>query len=112
MAYATPDDLALDLSIRVTPQNEAKMQKCIDTSTAEMDHEIGADPTAPPVWSDEQLALLNRVCTTRAAEWYKANEALWGAIGFEQTGILRAPQDGFGRRAYDLIPLKQSWGIA
>jgi len=48
----------------------------------------------------------------RAVEWWKSNAAAFGVIGFDQTGTLTAPRDGFSRHAYALTPLKQQWGIA
>ncbi len=36
----------------------------------------------------------------------------YGVIGFDATGVLAAPRDGFARHAADLIPLTTSFGIA
>ena len=56
--------------------------------------------------------LANRVNVLRGVEWWKANDAAFGVIGFDQTGALQAPRDGFNRHAYTLTPLKRQWGIA
>jgi hypothetical protein len=58
------------------------------------------------------LALANRVNIVRAVEWWKAQDAAFGVIGFDQTGALQAPRDGFNRHRYTLTPLKEGWGIA
>lgn len=60
----------------------------------------------------DKLALANRVNVLRGVEWYKAQDAAFGVIGFDQTGALQAPRDGFNRHAFTLTPLKQAWGIA
>lgn len=109
MAYATPEELADALNVRLTPANTAAMQACLDAAAAEIDHEtdrLDTDPIAP----DDPLA--NRVNIVRAVEWWKSNAAAFGVIGFDQTGTLTAPRDGFSRHAYALTPLKQQWGIA
>ena len=48
----------------------------------------------------------------RGVEWYKANDAAFGVIGFAETGALRAPRDSFARHGWTLIPLKQQFGVA
>jgi hypothetical protein len=60
----------------------------------------------------QELALANRVNVLRGVEWYKSNDAAFGVIGFEETGALQAPRDGFNRHAYTLSPLKRQWGLA
>jgi hypothetical protein len=107
VAYATPEELAEALNVRLTAGNTAAMQACLDAAAAEIDHETDRiDPIAP----DDPLA--NRVNLVRAVEWWKSNAAAFGVIGFDQTGTLTAPRDGFSRHAYALTPLKQQFGIA
>jgi hypothetical protein len=60
----------------------------------------------------QELALANRVNVLRGVEWFKSNDAAFGVIGFEETGALQAPRDGFNRHAYTLSPLKRQWGLA
>ena len=67
---------------------------------------------APAPITETANPLANRVNVLRAVEWYKAQDAAFGVIGFDQTGALQAPRDGFNRHAYTLTPLKQQWGIA
>jgi hypothetical protein len=107
VAYATTDELAVALNVRATPANEAALQACLDAAAEEIDHEV--DRIDPIPAAD---ALANRVNLVRAVEWWKANAAAFGVIGFDQTGALQAPRDGFNRHAYALTPLKQQWGIA
>ena len=111
MAYATVDDLAGALRIRVTPENTAALQACVDAATAEIDHAVDWWPIARAD-TPEADALLNRVNVLRGVEWWKANDAAFGVIGFDQTGVLTAPRDGFRRHAAALIPLKQQYGVA
>jgi hypothetical protein len=60
----------------------------------------------------QELALANQVNIVRGVEWYKSSAAAFGVIGFDESGTLRAPRDGFSRHAYALSPLKAQWGVA
>jgi len=108
-AYATTEELATALRIRETAANTPILQACLDAAAAEIDHEADRrdDDPIPP---DDALA--NRVNIVRGVEWYKANDAAFGVIGFDQSGALTAPRDTFNRHAYELTPLKQQWGVA
>src|SRR5262245_58032518 len=108
-AYATTEELAAALNVRATPANEAALQACLDAAAAEIDHEVDR-PDTDPIPAGNALA--NRVNLVRAVEWWKSNAAAFGVIGFDQTGALQAPRDGFNRHAYALTPLKLQWGIA
>ena len=113
MSYATVDELAAALRIRVTAENTPTLQACLDAATAEIDHEADWAATADPFeLTGDKEALLNRVNVLRGVEWFKSNDAAFGLIGFDQTGSLQAPRDGFNRHAYTLQPVKQQWGIA
>jgi hypothetical protein len=109
VAYATTDELAAVLRLRLTPENTDALQACLDAAAVEIDHEVDrpADNPVPPA---DPLA--NRVNLVRAVEWWKSNDAAFGIIGFDQAGSLQAPRDGFNRHAYALTPLKLGWGIA
>jgi hypothetical protein len=109
VAYATVDELAAALRVRVTPENTATLTACIDAAAQEIDHDIDRAEDNPVPAGD---ALANRVNVLRAVEWWKANDAAFGVIGFDQTGPLQAPRDGFNRHRYTLTPLKDGWGIA
>ena len=109
MAYATVEELADALRIRLTSTNQASLQTCLDAAAVEIDQAV--DRTADdPIPADDPLA--NRVNLVRAVEWFKANDAAFGVVGFADTGALQAPRDAFARHAVALIPLKQQWGIA
>jgi len=109
MAYATVDELAAALRIRVNPENTDALQACLDAAADEIDHDVDRVADDPIPDGD---AIANRVNILRAVEWWKSNDAAFGVIGFDQTGALTAPRDGFNRHAFTLTPLKQQWGIA
>jgi hypothetical protein len=110
MTYATVEELARALRLgSVSPEQEAGLQKCLDAAAQEIDHEL-ARTTDDPLDPEDPLA--NRVNVLRGVEWAKANDAAFGVIGFDQTGALQAPRDGFNRHAYTLTPLKRHWGLA
>ena len=116
MAYATVDELAQSLRIRLTPTNTDTLQKCLDAAAVEIDHEIdwvpGVDTGPVPPPDPVGLPLLNRVNIARGVEWFKANDAAFGVIGFDESGALTAPRNSFDRHANDLASLKQQWGVA
>jgi hypothetical protein len=109
VAYATVDELAAALRVRVTPENTPGLQACLDAAAAEIDHETNRAADTP-IPADDPIA--NRVNIVRGVEWFKSNDAAFGVIGFDQTGSLTAPRDGFNRHAFALTPLKQGWGVA
>ena len=108
MPYATPDELAAALRIRVTAENTATLQACVEAAAQEIDHYV--DRADDPVPVDDPLA--GRVNIVRGVEWFKANDAAFGMVGFDATGVLTAPRDGFARHAADLVPLTQTFGVA
>jgi hypothetical protein len=107
--YASAEDLASALRIQVTPKTQTLLDAAVAAASIEIDHECGRDE-ADPIPPDDPLAYV--VCIARGVEWFKANDAAYGVIGFDATGVLAAPRDGFARHAANLIPLKQSFGIA
>ena len=109
MAYATAAELAAALRVPVSDKNEDLLEASVAAASAEIDHQCGRDVTTPiPV--DDPLA--HMVALARGVEWFKANDAAFGAVGFDATGVLTAPRDGFARHAADLVPLVQTFGIA
>ena len=108
MAYATVDQLAAALRMRAsTPEITDQLQSCLDAAAEEIDHDLDRlDPLPAPA-----PAAVIQVNIDRAVEWYKAADAAYGIIGFDQTGVVRIPKDGFGRYAANLTPWKQRWGI-
>lgn len=109
MAYASVEELAGALGIRLTTENTAPLQACLDAAAIEIDHTIAATEDAP---IDPTNALANRVNLVRGVEWWKANDAAFGVIGFDQVGSLQAPRDSFSRHQKSLVPIKQRFGVA
>lgn len=115
MAYATPDELAAALRITVTIKNSDLLARSVDAASAEIDHDCDRYPgtvDVPATPIDPADPLAHMVCIARGVEWFKTNDAVYGVIGFESTGVLAAPRDTFARHSATLIPLKQQFGIA
>ena len=108
--YATAEQLAAALHVAVSVKNQADLDACLAAASEEIDHYVDYPPevTLP----DPAPALVNRVCVARGVEWWKANDAAFGALGFDGTGVLTAPKDAFARHARNLIPYKAQFGIA
>ena len=109
MAYATVDQLAAALRVTAAPANTPALQACLDAAASEIDHAVDRLETNPIPTGD---ALAQRVNVLRGVEWWKSNDAAFGVIGFDQTGALQAPRDGFARHERTLIPLKEQFGVA
>ena len=62
-------------------------------------------------WSEYEAALVNRVCVLRSVEWWKANDAAFGLVGWPSLASFK-PGDGFSRHGLTLWPLKRQWGVA
>jgi hypothetical protein len=112
MSYATPEQLAEALEIRVSPDNQQALQDCLDAATVEIDRilvDMGGGSIEPTA-----AALLTRVNINRAVEWWKAPATFNGGVGTVDTGVISAPTSGFGRHAavlYTLTPTGAS-GVA
>lgn len=108
--YATADQLAEALRLQVTAKNAATLEACIDAASTEIDQFLDRPAASPlPI---PPPALIVRVCVNRAVEWWKAADAAFGALGFDGTGVLSAPRDGFARHGRDLIAFKSRFGVA
>ena len=111
MAYATVDELAAALRVTVTAANTDGLQACLDAAAAEIDHALYL--TVQPISSDDDdYALVNRVNVLRGVEWFKANDAAFGVLGFNEAGPVRAPRDSFARHAVTLLPVRHYFGVA
>ena len=110
MAYATPDQLAQALRIQVNASNLELLEACLDSAASEIDYELDRHVDDP--LPDPAPAIVVRTNVNRAVEWYKAADAAYGVVGFEQVGLIYAPKDGFGRHAVNLGLLKQQYGVA
>lgn len=106
MPYATRDELAEALRIAVTPGNTAALDACLEAASIEIDDAIDVASPAPA------NALLNRTNVLRAVEWYKANDAAFGAPAGGSAALEVAPSSSFARHAATLLPLKTTFGVA
>lgn len=107
MAYATPQELADALEVRLTPENEKVLNDCLEAAADEIDHCLN---DADSIWPAD--AIVVRTNVNRAVEWYKAPAAYNGGVGFADVGLLATPTSGFERHAAALLPLQTSWGVA
>ena len=110
MAYASTDELAQALRVRVTPDNDALLSDCLEAAAEEIDAYLdrGSNPLPVPVPS-----AVVRCNVNRAVEWYKAADAAGGAVGSDQVGVLPAPPgDGFARHLRSIAFLRMAWGVA
>jgi hypothetical protein len=107
--YASADQLAAALRIAVTVKNQADLDACVAAASEEIDQYV--DLLAPAVLPTPTPALVERVCIARAVEWFKAQDSAFGALGFDGTGVLTTPADGFARHARNLITWKSQFGI-
>ncbi len=108
MAYATAEQLAEALEIRVTPDNQPLLDDCLAAAATEIDGFLTDcdvdDPTTMPI--------VSRTNVNRAVEWYKAPATYNGGVGSVETGTMAAPSSGFDRHAAALTPLRTRWGLA
>ena len=109
MAYATVEQLAAALRVTVSAKNSELLDLSLEAAAAEIDHYL--DRPDDPL-SDPPPALATMGNIARGIEWFKANDAAFGAVGFADVGVLAAPADPFARHAAALIPLKVRFGIA
>jgi hypothetical protein len=109
-AYCTVDELAQALRIAVTAANSDMLTACCEAAAQEIDQAIASSD--PPDYTVTASPLVNRVNVLRGVEWFKANDAAFGVIGYDQTGAVRTPRNGFARHALTLVPVKQRFGVA
>lgn len=110
MAYATADQLAAALRVTVGPKNSELLQLSVDAAAQEIDHYLDRPADDPLPTPAPALATMGNIA--RGVEWYKANDAAFGAVGFADIGVLSAPADPFARHAKTLLPLKLRFGVA
>jgi hypothetical protein len=108
VSYATVEQLAAALRGRVTAANTDDLQRCLDAAVIEIDSTI--DRTVDdPIDPLDPLAV--SVNIARGCEWYKANDVVFGAGGFDQTGLLTPPEGFAFRYGAALQPLKRTAGV-
>lgn len=110
MAYATVDELADALGAQVTAKNTSRLAASLDAAASEIDHALGRPAGSAPYPSVP--ALLRQVNIARGIEWFKANDAAFGVLGFDNVGALRVTPDGFARHARALTPHIETFGLA
>ena len=107
MAYATAEELADALEIRVTPDNQQALDDCLEAAAIEIDHFLEGQAIINP-----PDGLIVRTNINRAVEWYKAPATYNGGVGTQDIGTMNAPASGFERHAAAMLPYKMSWGLA
>jgi hypothetical protein len=108
MAYATDEQLAGALRITVTAKTAELLGLAVDAAAREIDQYCDRPPEDPIPAGDPLAVMVN---IARGIEWYKANDSAFGAVGFQDVGMLAAPADAFARHARNLITLKVQFGI-
>ena len=112
MAYVTIDELAAAVRTRVTPASTPVLERCAAAASEEIDHYLDLQPAPAHPIEAPYPALVVTVALARATEWYKANDAALGVLGYNDTGTLTPPASTFDRHAAILVPLVDAWGIA
>lgn len=105
--YATVDELAALLRVRVSDRSDA-LQRVLETAAYEIDQELGRIlPFSPPP------ALVVEVNLERAVEHWQQMQSPFGVIGLgSDVTPAFVSRDSWDRHAHKLAPLKESWGIA
>jgi hypothetical protein len=112
--YCTVEQLAQAVRTTVTAANTDYLQRCCDAASDEIDADLDVERDAA-TWPvpDVVPAIIVSVAIVRAVEWYKANDAAYGVIGYTEAGALKAPKDTFARHAAVIDPYwKMSFGLA
>lgn len=109
-AYASVEQLAAALRIRVTAENTPALQLALDSARIEIDQYLDRPATSPlPTPTPPSVVLAN---TLIAVDHWKAADAAFGVIGFDQIGAIRVSPDQIARHLALLTPYKLQWGIA
>jgi hypothetical protein len=108
--YATTDELARILKIRnPSAEQTAAMLRVLTAAALEIDAELGR----AGFFSSPYPPLVVEVNLRRAAELWKMQEVQFGIVGLgSEFGATRIARDTWDKYAFDLAPLKDSWGIA
>ena len=93
MAYATVEQLAGALRVQVTAKNSELLDLSLEAAAAEIDHYLDRPVEEPLPEPAPALVVMGNVA--RGIEWFKANDAAFGAVGFADIGVLTAPADPF-----------------
>lgn len=110
MAYATVDQLAAALRIRVTPENTAALQAKLDAAAVNCDQFMDR-PVDQPL-PDPAPAGVVEANTLIAVDLWKAADAAFGVLGFDQIGTVQVSPGTTARVETLLVPYKIQWGVA
>jgi hypothetical protein len=108
MSYASVEELAQVLRIRVTPENTDALQRALDAAADEIDQWLDRDDPLP----DPAPAGVVSANLTMAVDVWKSADAAFGVIGSDVTGAVRVSSNSVARHQGLLMPWKQKWGIA
>lgn len=110
MAYATVDDLAGALHLRVTAENQVALQRALEAAAVEIDQDLDRPPELPlPDPAPDAIVHAN---IALGVEAYKMPDAAFGILGFDDSGAVRAAKDSLPRYWSLLTPYKIGWGVA
>lgn len=109
-AYATVDQLAAALRVRVTDTNRASLQRQLDAGATAIDQFLdrGVDNPLP----DPTPANITEANINIGVELAKAADAAFGVIGYGDISALHVSTDAVARQAALLMPHKTRFGVA
>lgn len=109
MAYATVEQLAAALRIAVTTKNSEWLELCLEAGASVVDQLCDRPDDDPMPVPPPALAVTENIAIS--LEFYKANDAAFGAVGFADIGVMSVPADVYARHRNALIPLKVQFGV-
>jgi hypothetical protein len=109
MAYATVEQLAAALRVTVTPKNSEWLALCLDAAASVVDQLCDRPADDPMPDPPPALAVTENIAI--GIEFYKANDAAFGAVGFADIGVMSVPADVYARHRNALIPIKVQFGV-
>lgn len=111
MAYATVEELAAALRIRVTDTNRDSLQLDLDAAAEVIDQVLDRPPGDP--LPDPPPPVVRHVNIVAGVELAKAADATFGVVGYPDIGALRVSAvDAVARHIGLLMPYKTRFGVA
>jgi hypothetical protein len=110
MSYATVDQLAAALRIRVTPENTDALQAKLDAAAVQCD-QFMSRPVDDPLPEPAPAGVVEANVLV-AVDLWKAADAAFGVLGFEQIGTVRVSPGSVTRVESLLVPYKIGWAVA
>jgi len=108
--YATVDELAATLRIRVTPATVDGLQRALETAATMCDQFMDRPDDQP--LPDPPPAGVVATNILWAVDVYKSADAVIGLLGFEQTGTGTLSAGTVARGEAWLVPFKINWAVA